>query len=46
MRSPLKALIRQEMDQEEVAQTFQKYHMASAPVVDEVRPYQGHGHGR
>ena len=23
------------MDQEEVAQTFQKYHMASAPVVDE-----------
>ena len=33
MRSPL-ILIRQEMDQEEVAQTFQKYHMASAPVVD------------
>jgi magnesium transporter len=34
MRSPL-ILIRPEMDQEEVAQTFQKYHMASAPVVDE-----------
>jgi magnesium transporter len=34
MRTPL-ILIRPEMDQEEVAQTFQKYHMASAPVVDE-----------
>ncbi len=34
MRRPL-ILIRPEMDQEEVAQTFQKYHMASAPVVDE-----------
>ncbi len=34
MCSPL-ILIRPEMDQEEVAQTFQKYHMASAPVVDE-----------
>jgi len=34
MRSPL-ILIRPEMDQEEVAQTFQKYHMVSAPVVDE-----------
>jgi magnesium transporter len=34
MRSPL-ILIYPEMDQEEVAQTFQKYHMASAPVVDE-----------
>jgi len=34
VRSPL-ILIRPEMDQEEVAQTFQKYHMASAPVVDE-----------
>lgn len=33
--SPLKALIRPEMDQEEVAHTFQKYHLASAPVVDE-----------
>jgi magnesium transporter len=33
MRSPL-ILIRPEMDQEEMAQTFQKYHMASAPVVD------------
>jgi magnesium transporter len=32
---PLKALIRPEMDQEEVAHTFQKYHLASAPVVDE-----------
>ncbi|MBN8608510.1 MAG: magnesium transporter [Caulobacterales bacterium] len=32
---PLKALIRREMDQEEVAHTFQKYHLASAPVVDE-----------
>ena len=28
-------LIRPEMDQEEVAVTFQKYHLASAPVVDE-----------
>ncbi|MES1199274.1 MAG: magnesium transporter [Pseudomonadota bacterium] len=34
MRPP-QALIRPEMDQEEVAQTFQKYHLASAPVVDE-----------
>jgi magnesium transporter len=34
LRSPL-ILIRTGMDQEEVAQTFQKYHMASAPVVDE-----------
>ncbi len=34
MRSPL-ILIRPEMDQEDVAQTFQKYHMASAPVVDD-----------
>lgn len=34
MRAPL-ILLRPEMDQEEVAQTFQKYHMASAPVVDE-----------
>ncbi|MBL8535947.1 MAG: magnesium transporter [Hyphomonadaceae bacterium] len=33
--APLKALIRPEMDQEEVAVTFQKYHLASAPVVDE-----------
>ncbi|WP_395644459.1 magnesium transporter [Terricaulis sp.] len=32
---PLKALIRPEMDQEEVAHTFQKYHLAAAPVVDE-----------
>lgn len=34
MRAP-PVLIRPEMDQEEVAQTFQKYHMASAPVVDD-----------
>jgi magnesium transporter len=34
LRSPL-ILITTGMDQEEVAQTFQKYHMASAPVVDE-----------
>ena len=34
MRSPL-ILIRPEMDQEDVAQAFQKYHMASAPVVDD-----------
>ncbi len=34
MRSP-QALIRAEMDQEEVAFVFQKYHLASAPVVDE-----------
>lgn len=33
--APLKALVRPEMDQEEVAHTFQKYHLASAPVVDE-----------
>lgn len=32
---PIKALIRPEMDQEEVAHTFQKYHLAAAPVVDE-----------
>jgi magnesium transporter len=32
---PLKGLIRPEMDQEEVAVTFQKYHLASAPVVDD-----------
>jgi magnesium transporter len=34
MRAPL-ILIRPEMDQEDVAQAFQKYHMASAPVVDD-----------
>jgi magnesium transporter len=33
--APIKALIRREMDQEEVAHTFQKYHLASAPVVDD-----------
>jgi len=33
--APVKALVRPEMDQEEVALTFQKYHLASAPVVDE-----------
>jgi magnesium transporter len=32
---PLKAIVRPEMDQEEVARTFQKYHLASAPVVDD-----------
>jgi magnesium transporter len=32
--APVKALVRPEMDQEEVALTFQKYHLASAPVVD------------
>ena len=32
---PIQALITQEMDQEEVAFAFQKYHLASAPVVDE-----------
>jgi magnesium transporter len=40
MRTPL-ILIRPEMDQEEVAQTFQKYHMASAPVVDEAGRIKG-----
>jgi magnesium transporter len=34
--SPPQALIRPEMDQEEVAVLFQKYHLASAPVVDDV----------
>jgi magnesium transporter len=34
MRTP-QALIRPEMDQEEVAYVFQRYHLASAPVVDE-----------
>ncbi len=38
---PLKALIRPEMDQEEVAHTFQKYHLASAPVVDEAGRLKG-----
>jgi magnesium transporter len=33
--TPAQVLIRPEMDQEEVAVTFQKYHLASAPVVDE-----------
>jgi magnesium transporter len=32
---PGQVLIRPEMDQEEVAFAFQKYHLASAPVVDE-----------
>lgn len=32
---PPQALIKAEMDQEEVAFVFQKYHLASAPVVDE-----------
>jgi magnesium transporter len=40
MRTPL-ILIRPEMDQEEMAQTFQKYHMASAPVVDEAGRIKG-----
>ena len=40
MRAPL-ILIRPEMDQEEVAQTFQKYHMASAPVVDDAGRIKG-----
>jgi magnesium transporter len=35
LMQPLKGLIRPEMDQEEVAITFQKYHLASAPVVDD-----------
>jgi len=34
MRAP-QLLVRPEMDQEEVAVSFQKYHLASAPVVDE-----------
>jgi magnesium transporter len=33
---PLQLLVRPEMDQEEVAFSFQRYHLASAPVVDEV----------
>jgi magnesium transporter len=32
---PLKAIVRGETDQEEVAHIFQKYHLASAPVVDD-----------
>ncbi|MGE0828381.1 MAG: magnesium transporter [Hyphomonadaceae bacterium] len=32
---PCKFLVRREMDQEDVAAAFQKYHLASAPVVDE-----------
>ena len=40
MRAPL-ILIGTGMDQEEVAQTFQKYHMASAPVVDEAGRIKG-----
>lgn len=40
MRTPL-ILIGTGMDQEEVAQTFQKYHMASAPVVDEAGRIKG-----
>ncbi len=39
--APVKALIRPEMDQEEVAHTFQKYHLASAPVVDEAGRLKG-----
>ncbi|MBI3437205.1 MAG: magnesium transporter [Proteobacteria bacterium] len=35
LMQPLKGLVRPEMDQEEVARTFQKYHLASAPVVDD-----------
>lgn len=35
IKQPLKAIVRPEMDQEEVARTFQKYHLASAPVVDD-----------
>lgn len=34
MRTP-QLLIRPEMDQEDIAVSFQKYHLASAPVVDE-----------
>lgn len=32
---PIRLLIRPEMDQEDIAVSFQKYHLASAPVVDE-----------
>ncbi|MET0183681.1 MAG: magnesium transporter [Caulobacterales bacterium] len=32
---PIRLLIRPEMDQEDIAVSFQKYHMASAPVVDD-----------
>jgi magnesium transporter len=39
--SPLQALITQDMDQEEVAFAFQKYHLASAPVVDEAGRLRG-----
>jgi magnesium transporter len=39
--APLKALIPPDMDQEEVAYTFQKYHLASAPVVDEAGRLKG-----
>ncbi|MGE3141863.1 MAG: magnesium transporter [Hyphomonadaceae bacterium] len=35
LMTPPRLLIRQEMDQEEVAHAFQKYHLASAPVVDD-----------
>jgi magnesium transporter len=31
---PIQALVTEDMDQEEVAFAFQKYHLASAPVVD------------
>ncbi len=40
MRAP-QALIRPEMDQEEVAHTFRKYHLASAPVVDDAGKLTG-----
>ncbi len=32
---PIRFLVRGEMDQEDVAQAFVKYHLASAPVIDE-----------
>ncbi len=38
---PLEAVITEEMDQEEVAFAFQKYHLASAPVVDDAGRLRG-----
>jgi magnesium transporter len=35
LAEPLRLLVRPEMDQEEVALSFQRYHLISAPVVDE-----------
>lgn len=41
LAEPLRLLVRPEMDQEEVALAFQRYHLISAPVVDDAGRLNG-----